>query len=39
MPDKFIVSKNYNKSRFDKWFKEEIIYLPNALIQKLLRKY
>ena len=25
MPDKFIVSKNYNKSRFDKWFKEEII--------------
>ena len=38
MPDKFIVSKNYNKSRFDKWFKEEIINLPNALIQKLLRK-
>ena len=38
MPDKFIVSKSYNKSRFDKWFKEEIINLPNALIQKLLRK-
>ena len=38
MPDKFIVSKNYNKSRFDKWFKEEIINLPNSLIQKLLRK-
>ncbi len=38
MPDKFIVSKNYNNYRFDKWFKEEIINLPNALIQKLLRK-
>ena len=38
MPDKFIVSKNYNKSRFDKWFKEEVINLPNSLIQKLLRK-
>ncbi len=38
MPDKFIVNKNYNKSRFDKWFKEEVINLPNSLIQKLLRK-
>ncbi len=38
MPDKFIVSKNYNKSRFDKWFKEEIINLPNSLIQRLLRQ-
>ena len=25
-------------SRFDKWFKQEIINLPNSLIQKLLRK-
>ena len=38
MPDKFIINKNYNKSRFDKWFKQEIINLPNSLIQKLLRK-
>ena len=38
MPDKFIVNKIYNKSRFDKWFKEEVINLPNSLIQKLLRK-
>ncbi len=38
MPDKFIVSKSYDKSRFDRWFKEEIINLPNSLIQKLLRK-
>ena len=33
-----LFNKNYNKSRFDKWFKEEIINLPNALIEKLLRK-
>tara|TARA_A100000164_G_scaffold329961_1_gene318069 strand:+ start:32 stop:934 length:903 start_codon:yes stop_codon:yes gene_type:complete len=38
MPDKFIINKSYNKSRLDKWFKEEIINLPNSLIQKLLRK-
>ena len=38
MPDKFIVTKNYNKSRLDKWFKEEVINIPNSLIQKLLRK-
>ena len=38
MPDKFIVSKNHNKTRFDRWFKEEILNLPNSLIQRLLRK-
>ena len=38
MPDKYIVSKSYDKSRFDRWFKKEIIDLPNSLIQKLLRK-
>ena len=38
MPNKFIISKSYNKYRFDKWFKEEVINLPNSLIQKLLRK-
>ena len=36
MPDIFIV-KNSNNSRFDKWFKEEVINIPNSLIQKLLR--
>ena len=38
MPDKFTVNKDYNNSRFDRWFKEEILNLPNSLIQKLLRK-
>ena len=38
MPDKFVVNKNFHNVRFDKWFKQEIINLPNSLIQKLLRK-
>ena len=38
MPDKFIVNKDYNNSRFDRWFKEVIVNIPNSLIQKLLRK-
>ena len=38
MPDKFIINKNYNNSRLDKWFKEKIKNLPNSLFQKLLRK-
>ena len=38
MPDKFIVNKDYNNSRFDRLFKEVIVNIPNSLIQKLLRK-
>ncbi len=38
MPDKFIINKNYNNVRLDKWFKHEVINLPNSLIQRLLRK-
>ena len=38
MPEKFIINKNYNNSRLDKWFKEKIKNLPNSLFQKLLRK-
>ena len=37
MPDNFIVNKNFNNVRFDKWFKQQIINLPNSLIQKLVR--
>ncbi len=38
MPNKFTVNSNHNNSRFDRWFKQEVINLPNSLIQKLLRK-
>ena len=37
MPDKIIVNKDYNNSRFDRWFKNVVLNLPNSLIQKLLR--
>ena len=38
MPDKFIVNKNFNNIRLDRWFKQEVLNLPNSLIQRLLRK-
>ena len=37
MPDKFIVNKIYNKSRFDKWFKLNVVDLPQSLIEKIIR--
>ena len=36
MLDTFIV-KDSNNSRFDKWFKQEVLNIPNSLIQKLIR--
>ena len=38
MQDIFKVKKNYDKCRFDRWFKQEVKNLPNSLIQKLIRK-
>ena len=37
MPQKVIVKKDYHNSRFDKWFKLNVIDLPQSLIQKILR--
>ena len=37
MPQKVIVKKDYHNSRFDRWFKANIIDLPQSLIQKILR--
>ena len=37
MPKKVTVNKDYHNSRFDRWFKENIIDLPQSLIQKILR--
>ena len=37
MPQKVTVKKDYHNSRFDRWFKANIIDLPQSLIQKLLR--
>ena len=38
MPDKFKISNDLNNIRFDRWFKENILNVPNSLFQKLLRK-
>ena len=37
MLNKFIIKKDYNNTRFDKWFKKNVINIPNSLIQKLIR--
>ena len=37
MPQKVTVKKDYHNSRFDRWFKANIIDLPQSLIQKILR--
>ncbi len=37
MPKTYIVDKDYQNSRFDKWFKAKIINLPQSLIEKIIR--
>ena len=37
MPQKVTVKQDYHNSRFDRWFKANIIDLPQSLIQKILR--
>ena len=37
MPQKVTVKKDYHNTRFDRWFKANIINLPQSLIEKILR--
>ena len=37
MQDTYIVEKDYHYSRFDKWFKANVINLPQSLIEKIIR--
>ena len=37
MPKTFKVDKDYQDSRFDKWFKNKVIDLPHSLIEKIIR--
>ena len=37
MPQKATVKQDYHNSRFDKWFKTNILDLPQSLIEKILR--
>ena len=34
----FKVDKDYQDSRFDKWFKNRVIDIPHSLIEKLIRQ-
>ena len=38
MPKTFIVSHDFNDSRFDKWFKLNVLDIPQSLIQKIIRQ-
>jgi 23S rRNA pseudouridine955/2504/2580 synthase len=37
MPQKVTVKQDYHNSRFDRWFKANIIDLPQSLVEKILR--
>ena len=37
MPQKFLIDKDYNNTRFDRWFKNTVINLPQSLIEKIIR--
>mgnify|MGYP001309077014 CR=1 FL=1 len=35
---KFVIKEEYNNTRLDRWFKKEVINLPQSLIEKHIRK-
>ena len=37
MPKIYTVEKDYQNSRFDRWFKAKVINLPQSLIEKIIR--
>jgi len=38
MIKKFEVEKDFNNTRFDRWFKNKVIDIPQGLIEKIIRK-
>ena len=38
MPKLYTVDDDYNDSRLDRWFKNNIINLPQSLLEKILRQ-
>ena len=38
MPKIFTVGEDYHNSRFDKWFKNVVVELPQSLIEKIIRQ-
>ena len=37
MPTTFTVEEDYQDSRFDKWFKNNVLDIPHSLIEKFIR--
>ena len=38
MTKTYHIKEEYNKASFDRWFKANILDLPQSLIEKLIRK-
>ena len=38
MPKLFTVNNDYHDSRFDRWFKKNVIDIPHSLIEKIIRQ-
>ena len=38
MFQKFIVDKEFHNSRLDRWFKVNVLNIPQSLIEKIIRK-
>jgi len=38
MTKKFVVENEFNEVRFDRWFKQKVLDIPQGLIEKLIRK-
>ena len=38
MLKKYTVKKDYHETRFDRWFKQKVLNVPQSLIEKLIRK-
>ena len=38
MSETYKVEKEYNNARFDRWFKQKVLNIPQSLLEKLTRK-
>ena len=38
MIEKFVVEKDFHNTRFDRWFKNKVLDIPQGLIEKIIRK-
>ena len=38
MLKKYIVKKDYHETRFDRWFKQKVLNVPQSLLEKFIRK-